>query len=198
MTRPATLAALAILCAMGGCSSDGSGASSDVTTITINESERVAEARRLAALAQKAEDPEDAVGYYRDAVAVWDDFPAAWNNMGVLHLQAGRYLNAAEAFLNASERSGVDPRPLYNLGLTWERTRHLREASQHYARALEIDPRYLPALRGVIYARDRLGESDEATIERLRTALLTETDDDWRGYFEMRKIEVEAMLAEQK
>lgn len=195
--RPAPLVGLAILAALAGCGSGGSNGSSDVTTITINEGERVAEARRLAALAQRAEDPDEAVRLYRDAVTVWDDFPAAWNNLGVLHLNGERYLNAAEAFLNASERSGVDPRPFYNLGLTWERTRHLREAAEHYARALELDPRYLPALRGVIYARDRLGESDEATLDRLRLALLMETDDEWREYFEILKIEVEASLTEQ-
>jgi len=192
----ASAAFLLCLSALTGCASDSSGPK-DVTTITINEGERIAEARKLAARAQQARDPEDAARFYRDAVTAWSDFPGAWNNLGVLHLEAGRYINAADAFTNASERAPSDPRPLYNLGLTWERTRHLREAAGFYADALERDPRYLPALRGVIYARARLGESDEATLDRLRIALFQETNAEWRAYFELRKIEVEAELSEQ-
>ncbi len=194
-SAPAAL--LLCLAALAGCASDSSNRQKDVTTITINEGERIAEARKLAAKAQQARDPEDAARLYRDAVTAWSDFPGAWNNLGVLHLNAGRYINAADAFVNASERAPGDPRPLYNLGLTWERTRHLREAAGFYADALERDPRYLPALRGVIYARARLGESDEATLDRLRIALFQETDPEWRSYFELRKIEVEAELSEQ-
>lgn len=193
----ARLAAASVFVLLPACSSSQNTGDDEVTTITINEGERVAEARRLAARAQSVEKPEEAVRLYQRAVGAWSDFPAAWNNLGILHLDEGRYLDAAEAFLQASERSANDPRPLYNLGLTWERTRHLREAADHYALALERDPRYLPALRGVIHARDRLGEGDETTLERLRHALMQEPDPQWREYFEMRKITVEAELSEQ-
>jgi len=195
-SAPAIAAMMLCFVALTACSSS-SGGREKVTTITINEGERISEARRLAAQAQKAEDPNDAVRLYTQAVTSWADFPAAWNNLGVLHLDAGRYINAAEAFTNAAEYAAVDPRPLYNLGLTWERTRHLREAAKYYTDALERDPRYQPALRGLIYARARLGETDETTLDRLRIALMQERDDQWRQYLELRKLEVEAELAEQ-
>ncbi len=124
--------------------------------------------------------------------------PAAWNNLGVLLLAEESYLGAAEAFQNAAERSTTDPRPIYNLGLTWERTRHLQEAQEQYAHALERDPRYIPALRGLIYAQDRLGVVDDLTLGRLRVALLREDDPQWRSYFELRKISAAAELAEQQ
>ena len=188
-----------LLILFAGCASNSTrNRGSNVTTITINEGERIAEARRLAAQAQTTKDPAEAVRLYRRSVAAWADFPAAWNNLGVLLLDQQQYLGAAEAFQSAAERSATDPRPLYNLGLTWERTRHLQEAQEQYARALDLDPRYLPALRGVIYAQDRLGIVDDQTLARLRIALLRENEQKWRAYFEMRKISAEAEIAEQQ
>lgn len=177
----------------GGCVSSET-ARRETTTIQINEAERVARARALAERASNAETPEEAARLYRQAVGAWDDFPAAWNNLGVLLLARGEYLNAAEAFVSASERASTDPRPLYNLGLTWERTQHLREAAEHYQSALDRDPRYIPALRGVIYANDRLGLTTPETLERLRVALMIEEDPEWRDYFAQRKLSAETEL----
>jgi len=186
----ATLLTLLATPALTGCAAEKR--APDVETISINESERIAAARDLARQAAAAEDPDDAARLLRRAVTIWSDFPAAWNNLGVIHLEQRRYMDAAESFRTASERAATDPRPLYNLGLTWERTRHLREAEQLYRRALERDPRYLPALRGVTHAQERLGEMDEHTLERLRVALMVERDPEWRAYFERRKIAAEA------
>jgi len=197
MTRPPI--ALAILLASGasalsGCVSTETTRSASTTTIQVNEAERIQRARALAARAADAESPDQAIDLYRQAVAAWRDFPAAWNNLGVLLLEEGRYLDAAEAFVASSERAATDPRPLYNLGLAWERTRHLREAAEHYEDALARDPRYLPALRGFIYAEDRLGRTSEDTLDRLRVALMVEDDPEWREYFEQRKLSAEAEL----
>jgi len=191
----AAIALLLLLAALAGCAS--SGADPEVETITINEGERVQTARGLARQAGDAEDPADAIRLYRRAVSAWGDFPAAWNNLGVLYLEEARYMDAAEAFRTASERAPTDPRPVYNLGLTWERTRHMREAEELYRRALDRDPRYLPALRGVTHAQERLGEMDDRTLDRLRVALMLERDPKWRAYFERRKLAAEAELQEQ-
>jgi tetratricopeptide (TPR) repeat protein len=179
---------------LAGCASQESARSAATTTIQINEAERIDRARSLAERAARAETPEEGIDLYRRAVTVWRDFPAAWNNLGVLLLDDGQYLDAAEAFVNASERAATDPRPLYNLGLAWERTRHLREAAEHYQSALDRDPRYLPALRGLIYAQDRLGKTTEDTLERLRVALMLEDDPRWREYFEHRKLSAQTEL----
>ena len=179
----------------GGCVSSGT-SEGGVTEIEINEAQRLVDARRFAAEAQEAEDPDEAIRLYRQAVTTWGDFPAAWNNMGVLLLEQGRYMDAAESFMTANERAGSDPRPFYNLGLTWERTRHLSEAAGYYSEALAIDGRFLPALRGALYAEDRLGITNETTLERLRVALMLEHDPEWRVYFEERKLAAEAELAE--
>jgi len=181
-----------------GCASSASHRDGDVTEIEINEAQRLFDAQQYAAQAQDAEDPEDAVALYRRAVEAWDDFPAAWNNLGVALLEQGRYMDAAESFQAARARSGTDPRPAYNLALTWERTRHLQEAAAEYAKALEIDGRFLPALRGSVYADDRMGVTTEETLDRLRTKLMVETDDRWRAYFEQRRLAVKAELADQR
>lgn len=184
--------------ALAGCASSATHREGEVTEIEINEAQRLLDARRFAAQAQDTQDPDEAVALYRRAVEAWADFPAAWNNLGVVLLEQGRYLDAAEAFLAARERSGTDPRPTYNLALTWERTRHLQEAAAEYARALEVDGRFLPALRGSVYADDRLGITTEETLERLRTALMVETDDRWRAYFEQRRLAVKAELDDRR
>ena len=190
--RPAraAFALLLLLAAIAGCASTPG--DPEVETITINEGERIQAARGLARQAGDADDPTDAIRLYRRAVSAWDDFPAAWNNLGVLYLEEARYMDAAEAFRTASELAPTDPRPVYNLGLTWERTRHMREAEQLYRRALERDPRYLPALRGVTHAQERLGQIDDRTLDRLRVALMIERDPKWRHYFELRKLAAEA------
>lgn len=160
-------------------------------------SERLAEAQELAQRAQaraNREKYDEAIGLYRDALRVYDDFPAAWNNLGVLLMEQERYLEAADAFASASERAPSDPRPAFNLGLTWERASYLDEALDHYERALDRDPRYLPAIRGATRAEQTLGLATDESADRVRTALLIERDPVWRAFFEQQRIRVDAEL----
>lgn len=157
--------------------------------------ERLAEAQSLAQRAQRQSErdkPAEAINLYRDALRVYDDFPAAWNNLGVLLMAQERYLEAADAFAYASERAPSDPRPAFNLALTWERASYLDEALTHYRRALDRDPRYLPAIRGAVRAEQVLGVATDASADRLRTGLLMERDPVWRAFFEKERIRVEA------
>lgn len=155
---------------------------------------RFAEARALATRAQDASDPDRAIDLYRQALAAYPDLPAAWNNLGVLFLEQGRYLEAAETFVQASERSPTDPRPFYNLGLAWEEAGYLRDALQHYERALARDPRYLPALRGAIRAERMLGQAREITLDWIRTALGIEPNEKWRIWLTIQKQAVEQQV----
>jgi tetratricopeptide (TPR) repeat protein len=178
------VAALAGAAGPGGCQS--SQKSPKVRVITIeSDAERLAEAQRLAASAQTMREPAKAIERYRQAVKAYPDFPAAWNNMGVLLLREGRFREAAEAFLAAGDRAPSDPRPLYNLGLSWDRAGYLVDALDHYSEALNRDPNYLPALRGAVRAERRLGRANAKTLERIRTALMSEDDAQWREYFEL-------------
>jgi tetratricopeptide (TPR) repeat protein len=188
--------ALASAGALTGCNRN-SGSRDIVLTGVRPAGERLAEAQSLAQRAQarvKRERYDEAIELYRDALRAYDDFPAAWNNLGVLLMEQERYLEAADAFASASERAPSDPRPTFNLGLTWERASYLDEALDHYRRALDRDPRYLPAIRGAIRAEQALGVTNDASADRVRTALLIERDPVWRAYFEQQRIRVEAEM----
>ena len=176
-----------------GCASDGSSRKGSPTVITLpNEGQQIAEARQLALRAQEARDPAKAIDLYTQAVEIYPDLPAAWNNLGVLLLGEGRLMEAADAFGSATERTPNDPRPYFNLALTWDRAGYLEEALDYYIAALALDDRYLPALRGAIKAETRLGQSSPSLVERIQTAIFLEQDPKWREYLELQKSWAEA------
>jgi tetratricopeptide (TPR) repeat protein len=157
-------------------------------------SQRLAEARSISEQAQRATedgDLEAAEMLYLQALGAYDEFAPAWNNLGLIYLEQERFMDAAEVFTEALAKAPMDPRPAYNLGLTWQRAGYLNDAVRHYSGALERDPRFLPALRGAIRGKQLLGDLDKITAERLRVALLVENDPDWREYFEEQKTRVE-------
>ena len=188
------LGLIAALALSAGCaSSDGSSRKGSSTVITLpNEGQQISEARQLALRAQEAEDPNKAIELYGQAVDIYPDLPAAWNNMGVLLLGEGRLMEAADAFGSATERTPNDPRPYFNLALTWDRAGYLEEALEYYGAALDLDNRYLPALRGAIKAETRLGNSSPSLVERIRTAIFLEQDPKWREYLELQRSWAEA------
>jgi len=182
------------LLTLTGCATDSKTAKNPkLTVITLpNEGEQITSAQQLAIKAQSSDDPDEAIDLYRQAVAAYSDLPAAWNNMGVLLLGEGRLMEAAEAFGSAAERTPNDPRPYFNLGLTWDRAGYLETALEHYSNALKRDNRYLPALRGAIKTETRLGASSPILVDRLKKALFLERDPKWREYFELQKSWAEA------
>lgn len=157
-----------------------------------DESAQIAEAHRLALAAQNAKTDAKGIDLYRQSVTTYHDLAPAWNNLGVLLMDQRQYLDAAEAFTTASEVVPMDARPLYNLGLTWEKAGYLRDALRYYARALERNPRYQQALRGAIHAERLLGLASEETLRRLRTAIGQEQDATWRQWLELQRPQVEA------
>lgn len=198
--RSRALRALRLLCAVAllgaaapmsitGCVSDQRGG--DRITISSDESARFAQAHELSKQAEQTKDPDDAIRLYRDAVTIFPELASAWNNLGVLLMQRQNFMEAAVAFVSAAENAPADPRPLYNLGLTWERAGYSEDAFKYYRQALERDRRYLPALRGAIRAERVMGRGDARTLERLRIALLQETDEQWRDYFQRQRSAVE-------
>lgn len=161
-----------------------------------NPAERLRRARAISQQAQRADragDREGAIEHYRRAIAEYPEFGAAWNNLGVL-LMEDDPLEAVSAFATASELSPRDPRPVYNLGVIWERSGYADEASRHYRRALARDANYLPALRGSIHMDHLRNASDEDTALALRRAMMLETDPRWREYFERQLILVRNKL----
>jgi tetratricopeptide (TPR) repeat protein len=150
-------------------------------------SERAAEAQRLAVQAQRAEDAgnEDrAIDLYRASLDQSTDLFFTWHNLGVLLMRRGEYQEAVGMFTGAAEVAPSDPRPYEKMGLVYLELGYAQKAYENFETALQRDPRYLPALRGAIGAAKTLGVSDEKTLERVRAALLLETDPDWRKFLE--------------
>lgn len=193
MNRIVSIGMIALLgaatLALAGCRA---GTSAPVTIELKDQSRNIAEAQALALRAQNAKSPTDAIALYRQAIATYRELPSAWNNLGVLLMEQQQYLDAAEAFTTAAELQPTDPRPLYNLGLTWEHAGYLNDAFRYYGDALKRDPRYQPALRGAIRAERLLGRASDETLRRLRIALGQEQDQQWRQWLEMQRPQVEA------
>lgn len=189
------LALGAVLFAVGCASSDGGRTKKDVSQGPTPAD--ITSAFEMAGDAQNAEErdrPEEAIAKYRAALTTYREFPAAWNNLGVVLMDEGRFLEAGECFAAASELAPLDPRPTYNLGLTWDRAGYMEEALRYYNRALERDARYLPALRGSIRTERLMGAGDNQTLERLKAALLLEQDPRWREWLELQRLRLESEI----
>ncbi len=188
------------MCAFGaGCGSGGGKSSGMVaSSAATKDAAGISAAFDLAVAAQKAEAAgkrEEAIALYREALKAYREFPAAWNNLGVILMDSERYLEAAECFGVASDLAPRDPRPAYNTGLSWDRAGYLNEAMEHYRESLARDSRYLPALRGSVRAERMFGKASSDTLERIRTALLLESDEQWRHWLELQRVRVEAELS---
>lgn len=194
-TNPArpirTVTALAALLALGACAPKP-------RTLTISPGSPADEARALTKAVELAEEayksrkPVEAFEKYRLAVREYGEFPAAWNNLGVLLMEQENYLSAAEAFATAADLSPTDARPLYNLGLCWDRRNYLEDARKYYRRALERDRNYLPALRGAIRADALLNDANDDTLALIERALALEADDAWSKWFKLQRIRIES------
>lgn len=181
-----------------GCGSNGSSRAGGEAP-SVRDGARLGDAIEMIKAAEEAEDNgriDEAISNYRQALDAYAEFPAAWNNLGVLLMQQERYLEAGECFNTSAELAPTDPRPIYNLGLTWDRAGYLDQALEHYLQAVRRDGRYLPALRGSIRAERLLGVETESTLERVQKALLMEQDERWRDWLSFLKLRIEATLEE--
>lgn len=162
---------------------------------------RDGEANRIALQAQRAQregDLDRAVELYRQSLRVSDNLPATWNNLGMLLLVRGQYIDSVEAFKRSADLSPTDPRPLHNIGVAYSRAGWEQKAMENYLMALERDPRDLKGLRGSIGSARMLGIADEASLERVRTALMLDTDPDWRRVYEREQSRIDGELKARK
>jgi len=155
-----------------------------------HDAERLAEKKPAQASARRRE----AIALYRRAVAEVPDLAEAWNNLGVLLMQEGQFMEAKDAFGIAADVRPGDPRPLVNTGLLYLEREWAEPALQYFSRALERDANNLDALRGATTASERLGIADEITLERIRRALLIESDPAWVEVFERQRLRVENQI----
>lgn len=121
---------------------------------------------------------------YRRSIKV-QETPVALKNLGVALLSEGKPVDAREALENAVARDRKDPQTLFYLGLTWEAVaegkvkspigviatttldkeqvkEHLEKALGYYNDALELEPKFGPALYNKSVVLTLLGRKEEA------------------------------------
>ena len=153
---------------------------------------RAMELARQADRAEASGNSERATELYQESIRASDSIPAVWNNLGTLMMEAENYAGAVQAFQRAAELDLTDNRPLENVALAYSRVGWSQQSLSYYERALNINPSSLTALRGSVYEAQRLGQADHTTRDRIREAMLIETDPQWRAYFERQRFRVEA------
>lgn len=138
---------------------------------------------------------EEADRLYRESLAVFPNQTGAWNNLGNVLMAQKNYVDAQEAFRRAIDLEPGRPEPYTSLGRLWLEARYAQDSIQHFDKALAIDPRWLPAIRGKSAAIHSLAMATKDYLDMLRTALLIETDKDWRAFFDRERSRVEQALA---
>lgn len=185
------------LLSLGACSSSRTTYANMPTGLAQDQYRRMIAAADEAEIAYRTPDRTKAIQRYTAAVDQYTEFPAAWNNLGVVLMESNRFAEALHAFATASQLSPSDPRPLYNLGLLWDRRGWMKEAASYYRQALERDPNNLDALRGAIRAGSLLNEANATSLENIRRALFLEQDERWIKWVRMEQVRVQSALAAQ-
>jgi len=151
-------------------------------------------------LAEKADrarvsgNTEDAIGFYRESLDYSSRYPDVWNNLGMLLLEQQQFGKAINAFVQAGTLDPTDPRPPTNAGIASSRAGWEENAMRFYHEALNIQESYIPALRGAIRSADLLGTAQYEDLERVKTAMLAETNPQWREYFKGQRFLIESRL----
>ncbi|MHB2019277.1 MAG: tetratricopeptide repeat protein [Candidatus Xenobia bacterium] len=96
--------------------------------------------------------------------------PQACMRMGIQQVREGRYIEAIEAFENASRMTPRDPMPRYQLGLVRYRMGDLEGAIGEFERALRISPNLPDAHNDLGLVLTKKGQVREA-IHHFRKAL---------------------------
>lgn len=157
----------------------------------------VQEAQRLAVAAQdaaRAGNTEQAVDLYRRSITAYPDLAASWNNLGTLLMDRQENMDAVAAFKRAGELSPQDPRPMANIGLVYSRLGWAERALEYYLKALDRNARFVPALRGAAGTTKVLALADDAALTRVRTAMMADSDPDWRRIYEMEQSRIDGQL----
>jgi tetratricopeptide (TPR) repeat protein len=163
----------------GGCANRPEAPTMEDPIVAREDAQRItADAIEL----DKRGDIDGAIAGYQRAIERYRDLPQPWYNIGVLYFERNMALEAASAFRTAAELMPKDPRPMKALGDVWAKQAYYDEASKYYLLALERDETDLPSLRQSILADHFRDKRGEGTAERIRRALMLESDPKWREF----------------
>lgn len=180
----------------GGC--QNTGASRGPTRPSPVASGDINRARALTSQADEAYKRgsfEQADKLYRESLQVFPNQTGAWNNLGNVLMAQKNYVDAQAAFSRAIDLEPGRPEPYTSLGRLWLEAKYAEDSIKHFNEALAIDPRWLPAIRGKAAALHKLARATPEYADMLRTALLLESDNEWRVFFDRERSRVEQALA---
>jgi tetratricopeptide (TPR) repeat protein len=113
----------------------------------------------------------EAIAAYEHLLEYWPGVPDAWYNLAVLQRQTGRYLPALASYQEALERSVAKPEEAHlNRGVIYSDFLNQYDAAEsELKKALQINPRYVPALINYANLHEDLGRRELAAemYERL-------------------------------
>jgi Tfp pilus assembly protein PilF len=112
-------------------------------------------------------DPDKAIQHCHRAIEVDPTFGNPYNDIGAYLIELDRVEEAIPWLRQATEAPRYEARvfPWMNLGRVYERLGRFKEAIEHYRKALEVEPRYVP----VVHALDRLLSRRDGQLKLDRT-----------------------------
>lgn len=109
------------------------------------------------------------IKFYEKNIALGGASARVYTNLGMAYSEAGRYEEAATAYLKATELDGQIFQPWYNLGNDHRELKEYEKAAQAYLRAIELNPYFLSSYYNLAVLHVEDGKPDEA-IKILREA----------------------------
>jgi tetratricopeptide (TPR) repeat protein len=179
------------------------GCGSSAKTVVIHDPSAVnlAEARSLAAEAQREQQAghtDRAIELYKKSLDASKELGFVWNNLGLLYMQKDDYIDAVDMFQSAADLMPQSPKPYYNIGLAYSRRGYDTRALEFFSKALDCNPRDVDSLRGAVMSAKRLDLSDDNSLMRVRRALMVETDPRWKRMQESEQIRIETAMTRAK
>ena len=179
----------------GGCQSSGNRGPTRPNMVASGD---INKARTLTSQADEAYRKgrfEQADMLYRESLEIFPNQTGAWNNLGNVLMAQGNYVDARSAFMRAIDLEPGRPEPHTSMGRLYLEADYAEDSLEHFDKALAIDPRWLPAMRGKSAALHMLARATPDYVSMLKTALLLETDAEWRKFFDRERSRVEQALA---
>ena len=108
---------------------------------------------------------EEAMTAYQQLLARWPDLPDTWFNLAVLQRRLRRFEEALESYRQALDRGVAQPEEAHlNRAVIYaDFLRRDDAAAAELKAALQLNPRYVPALLNLANLREDLGDADAAS-----------------------------------
>jgi tetratricopeptide (TPR) repeat protein len=189
-----TAAGFSLAVALAACA--GTPTAPPLTDAQVVENNRI-RSEQLVAQAQElvANNQIKQAIVYKEAISLYSKRFSDWYNLGILCNREMRYAEAVEAWRIAADMGPQDPRPYFALGLQYQEVGRYGDAADCYNRSLEIQPDYLPALKKSVEIDQFHDRYTDVTLQRIRTALLLETDPKWVEYLRRNQMKAEERVA---